>query len=272
MCDEPTAAIRHKKDSSMVVGMRMLAAGEGDAFVSAGSTGALLAGATLIVKRLKGVKRPAIGTVIPGANHPFLLLDSGANVECRPEMLDAFATMGTVYMEKVLGVKQPKVALVNNGAEETKGTPTYVTAHALLKQNSNIQFVGNVEPKDIPQGDVDVVVCDGFTGNVILKLTEGLAKMLVGQIKGVFLKNALTKLAFLFVKDGMKDFKKKLDADEYGGALMMGVQHPVIKAHGSSNAKAFKNAIRQAKACVEGNVVNTMAEKLALTVPDGTEG
>ncbi len=272
MCDEPTAAIRHKKDSSMVVGMRMLAAGEGDAFVSAGSTGALLAGATLIVKRLKGVKRPAIGTVIPGANHPFLLLDSGANVECRPEMLDAFATMGTVYMEKVLGVKQPKVALVNNGAEETKGTPTYVAAHALLKQNSNIQFVGNVEPKDIPQGDVDVVVCDGFTGNVILKLTEGLAKMLVGQIKGVFLKNALTKLAFLFVKDGMKDFKKKLDADEYGGALMMGVQHPVIKAHGSSNAKAFKNAIRQAKACVEGNVVNTMAEKLALTVPDGTEG
>lgn len=272
MCDEPTAAIRHKKDSSMVVGMRMLAAGEGDAFVSAGSTGALLAGATLIVKRLKGVKRPAIGTVIPGANHPFLLLDSGANVECRPEMLDAFATMGTVYMEKVLGVKQPKVALVNNGAEETKGTPTYVAAHALLKQNSNIQFVGNVEPKDIPQGDVDVVVCDGFTGNVILKLTEGLAKMLVGQIKGVFLKNALTKLAFLLVKDGMKDFKKKLDADEYGGALMMGVQHPVIKAHGSSNAKAFKNAIRQAKACVEGNVVNTMAEKLALTVPDGTEG
>ena len=124
----------------------------------------------------------------------------------------------------------------------------------------------------IPQGDVDVVVCDGFTGNVILKLTEGLAKMLVGQIKGVFLKNALTKLAFLFVKDGMKDFKKKLDADEYGGALMMGVQHPVIKAHGSSNAKAFKNAIRQAKACVEGNAVNTMAEKLALTVPDGTEG
>lgn len=271
MCDEPTAAIRHKKDSSMVVGMRMLAAGEGDAFVSAGSTGALLAGATLIVKRLKGVKRPAIGTVIPGANHPFLLLDSGANVECRPEMLDAFATMGTVYMEKVLNVREPKVALVNNGAEETKGTPTYVAAHALLKQNPNIHFAGNVEPKDIPQGDVDVVVCDGFTGNVILKLTEGLAKMLVGQIKGVFLKNTLTKLAFLFVKDGMKDFKKKLDADEYGGALMMGVQHPVIKAHGSSNAKAFKNAIRQAKACVEGDVVHTMADKLAQTVPEGSE-
>ncbi|WP_367926163.1 phosphate acyltransferase PlsX [uncultured Ruthenibacterium sp.] len=272
MCDEPTAAIRHKKDSSMVVGLRMLAEGKGDAFVSAGSTGALLAGATLIVKRLKGVKRPAIGTVIPGANHPFLLLDSGANVECRPEMLDAFATMGSVYMEKVLGVRDPKVALVNNGAEETKGTPNYVAAHALLKENKNIHFAGNVEPKDIPQGDVDVVVCDGFTGNVILKLTEGLAKMLVGQIKGVFLKNIWTKLAFLAVKSGMKDFKKKLDADEYGGALMMGVQHPVIKAHGSSNAKAFKNAIRQAKACVEGNVVRTMADKLAQTLSDEAEG
>ena len=183
MCDEPTAAIRGKKDSSMVVGLRMLAAGEGDAFVSAGSTGALLAGATLIVKRLRGVKRPAIGTVIPGAKQPYLLLDSGANVECRPEMLSAFATMGSVYMEKVMGRTNPSVGLVNNGAEETKGTPAYVEAHRLLKYNKNIRFAGNVEPKDVPQGNVDVVVCDGFTGNVILKLTEGVAKMLVGEIK-----------------------------------------------------------------------------------------
>ena len=265
MCDEPTAAIRGKKDSSMVVGLRMLAAGEGDAFVSAGSTGALLAGATLIVKRLKGVKRPAIGTVIPGTNHPYLLLDAGANVECRPEMLDAFATMGSVYMQKAKGIKNPTVGLVNNGTEESKGTPDYVAAHALLKKNPHINFKGNVEPKDLPTGEIDVVVCDGFTGNVILKLTEGLAKSLVGEIKQVFLKNVRTKLAFLMVKDGMKAFKAKLDADEHGGALMMGVTKPVIKAHGSSKAKAFKNAIRQAKSCIESDVVGTMRENLAVT-------
>ena len=236
MCDEPTAAIRGKKDSSMVVGLRMLAAGEGDAFVSAGSTGALLAGATLIVKRLRGVKRPAIGTVIPGAKQPYLLLDSGANVECRPEMLSAFATMGSVYMEKVMGRANPSVGLVNNGAEETKGTPAYVEAHRLLKYNKN---------------------------NVILKLTEGVAKMLVGEIKNVFMADLKSKLAYLMVKGGMKDFKKKLDADEHGGALMMGVTKPVIKAHGSSNAKAFKNAVRQAKLCVESGAVESMREKLA---------
>lgn len=263
MCDEPTAAIRGKKDSSMVVGMRMLAEGGGDAFVSAGSTGALLAGATLLVKRLKGVKRPAIATIIPGGKQPFVLLDSGANVECRPEMLSAFATMGSLYAEKVLGRKNPSVGLVNNGSEETKGTPDYVAAHALLKQNKNIRFVGNIEPKDIPQGEVDVVVCDGFVGNVVLKLTEGVAKMLVTEIKKVFLSGILSKLAYVLVKGNMKDFKKKLDADEHGGALMMGVCAPVIKAHGSSNAKAFKNAIRQAKGCVDGGVVEAMREKLA---------
>lgn len=268
MCDEPTAAIRHKKDSSMVVGLRLLAEGKGDAFVSAGSTGALLAGAMLIVKRLAGVKRPAIGTVIPGTVQPYLLLDSGANVECRPEMLNAFATMGSAYMEKVLGRKEPKVCLVNNGAEESKGTPAYVEAHQLLKHNRNIRFGGNIEPRDIPTGEADVVVCDGFTGNVILKLTEGLAKNLMGQIKEVFLKNLSSKLAYLLVKGGMKDFKKKLDADEHGGALLMGVTKPVIKAHGSSGAKAFKNAIRQAKLCVEGGVVDVMAARLAAAQPE----
>ena len=227
------------------------------------ATGALLAGATLIVKRLRGVKRPAIGTVIPGAKQPYLLLDSGANVECRPEMLSAFATMGSVYMEKVMGRANPSVGLVNNGAEETKGTPAYVEAHRLLKYNKNIRFAGNVEPKDVPQGNVDVVVCDGFTGNVILKLTEGVAKMLVGEIKNVFMADLKSKLAYLMVKGGMKDFKKKLDADEHGGALMMGVTKPVIKAHGSSNAKAFKNAVRQAKLCVESGAVESMSEKLA---------
>lgn len=269
MHDEPTAAIRHKKDSSMGVGLRLLAQGEGDAFVSAGSTGALLAGATLIVKRLKGVKRPAIGVVVPGGNRPYLLLDAGANVECRPEMLNAFAVMGSAYAQNVLGRENPTVGLVNNGAEDTKGTPTYVQAHRLLRENHAVNFTGNIEPRDVPAGDVDVVVCDGFTGNVILKLTEGLAKTLVGQLKGVFLKNIGTKLAFLLVKDGMRDFKKKMDADEHGGALMLGVAKPVIKAHGSSNARAFQNAIRQAKLCVESGVVEDMRAKLgALSEPE----
>lgn len=271
MCDEPTKAIRHKKDSSMVVGLRLLADGKGDAFVSAGSTGALLAGAMLIVKRMRGVKRPAIATVVPGGNQPFVLLDSGANVECRPEILNAFATMGSVYAEKVLHRTSPRVGLVNNGAEESKGTPDYVAAHALMKQNTNINFAGNVEPKDIPTGDVDVVVCDGFVGNVVLKLTEGVAKMLVNEIKKVFMSGLGSKLAYLMVKGGMKGFKQKLDADEHGGALMMGVEKPVIKAHGSSGAKAFKNAIRQAKNIVDGGVVDALRERLSALASEETE-
>lgn len=269
MCDEPTAAIRHKKDSSMVVGLNLLAKGEGDAMVSAGSTGALLTGATLIVKRLPKVKRPAIATVIPGAKQPFVLLDSGANVECRAEMLNAFASMGSVYAQKVLKRPNATVGLVNNGTEETKGTPLYVEAHALLKANSAINFAGNIEPKEIPAGEVDVIVCDGFTGNIILKLTEGLAKALMGQLKPVFKKNIITKLAFLAVKGGMKEFKTKMDADEIGGAMFLGVSKPVIKAHGSSGAKAFKNAIRQAKECCEGKVIQAMTE--ALTQQAGDE-
>ncbi|MEG0304280.1 MAG: phosphate acyltransferase PlsX [Oscillospiraceae bacterium] len=262
MCDEPTAAIRNKKDSSMVVALRMLAAGEGDAMVSAGSTGALLTGATLIVKRIKGVKRPAIATMVPATEKPYLLLDCGANAECRPEMLDAFATMGSIYAEKIAHRENPEVALVNIGAEETKGTPTYIEANALMRRNKDINFIGNIEPKDVPYGKADVVVCDGFVGNIILKLTEGVAKMLVGEIKKVFMANLFTKIAFLIVKDGMKTFKKKLDADEAGGALFLGVKQPVIKAHGSSGAKAFKNAIRQAKECVENGVIADMSEAL----------
>ena len=255
MHDEPTAAIRHKKDSSMVVGLRLLAEGKGDAFVSAGSTGALLAGATLIVKRLK---RPAIGVVVPGGQQPYLLLDAGANVECRPEMLNAFAVMGSAYAQNVLGRPNPTVGLVNNGAEDTKGTPVYVEAHRLLRENRAVNFTGNIEPRDVPAGAVDVVVCDGFTGNVILKLTEGLAKTLVGQLKGVFMKSLGTKLAFQ-EPPVHQDF---CAADEHGGALMLGVSKPVIKAHGSSKARAFQNAIRQAKQCVESGVVEDMRAKL----------
>ena len=262
MCDEPARAIRQKKDSSIVVGLNMLKDGKGDAFVSAGSTGALHVGASLIVRTLKGIKRPALATMVPAKKQAYLLLDCGANVECRPEMLAAFAVMGSCYVNKVEGRRSPSVALANNGADEIKGTPMLKEAHQLLKTTPGIRFVGNIEPRDVPGGEVDVVVCDGFTGNVILKLTEGLAKTLVGQLKGVFMKSLGTKLAYLLVRDGMKDFKKKMDADEHGGALMLGVSKPVIKAHGSSKARAFQNAIRQAKQCVESGVVEDMRAKL----------
>ena len=262
MCDEPAKAVRAKKDSSMVVGLRMLAEGKGDAFVSAGSTGALHVGASLIVRTVKGVKRPALATVIPGKT-PFLLLDCGANVECRASMLEAFGVMGSVYMNKVMGLEQPRVALVNNGAEESKGTPTYVEAHQLLKNNKAIHFVGNIEPRDIPAGHADVVVADGFTGNVVLKLTEGLAKYFGSKLKEMFKKSLGTKVGYLLLKGGVADFKKSMDADEYGGAPLLGTRRPVIKAHGSSNARAIQNAIRQARLCVETDLCGVMAESLA---------
>ena len=189
MHDDPVKAVRHKKDSSLVKGLTMLKNGEADAFVSAGSTGALHVGTSLIVRTVKGVKRPALATPMPGAKQNFLLLDCGANVECRPEMLNAFGTMGSVYAEKVMGRETPKVALVNNGAEDTKGTPTYREAHQLLKANPCIHFAGNIEPRYIMDGEIDVVVCDGFVGNVVLKLTEGVAKTLLGMLKKIFLQN-----------------------------------------------------------------------------------
>ena len=268
MHDDPVKAARHKPDSSLVKGLTMLKNGEGDAFVSAGSTGALHVGTSLIVRTLKGVKRPALATPMPGAKQNFLLLDCGANAECRPEMLNAFGTMGSVYAEKVMGRKDPKVALVNNGAEDTKGTPTYREAHQLLKANPCIHFAGNIEPRYIMDGDVDVVVCDGFVGNVVLKLTEGVAKTLLGMLKGVFLKNLVTKLCYLGVKGGLGELKRMMDSEEVGGAPLLGAAKPVIKAHGSSKAKGIKNAIRQAKTCVQNDLCGTMQTALnALQTP-----
>ncbi len=264
MSDEPAKAIRSKKDSSMVVGLKLLAEGKGDAFVSAGSTGALHVGASLIVRTMKGVKRPALATLVPGGVKPYMLMDSGANVECRAGMLEAFGVMGSAYMNKVMGIEQPRVALVNNGAEETKGTPLYQEAHQLLKANPHIHFVGNIEPRDVPSGaDADVVVCDGFTGNVILKLSEGMAKTILGMLKEVFLSGAVTKLAYLLVKDGMAGLKKKMDSEEHGGAPLLGTSRIVIKAHGSSQARGVKNAIRQARLCVQNDLVGTMSAALA---------
>ena len=262
MCDEPARAVRQKKDSSIVVGLNMLKEGKGDAFVSAGSTGALHVGASLIVRTLRGVKRPALATMVPAKQQAYLLLDCGANVECRPEMLAAFAVMGSCYVNKVEGRKNPSVALTNNGAEESKGTPVLRDAHQLLKTTPGIRFVGNIEPRDVPNGEVDVVVCDGFTGNVILKLTEGVAKMLLGMLKQMFLANLGGKLAYLLLKGGVTDLKHQMDSEEYGGAPFLGAKQPVIKAHGSSKAKGIKNAIRQAKICVENDLCGTMQSAL----------
>ena len=263
MCDEPARAIRTKKDSSIVVGLNMLKEGKGDAFVSAGSTGALHVGASLIVRTLRGIKRPALATMVPAKNKAYLLLDCGANVECRPEMLNAFGTMGSVYAEKVMGRTAPKVALVNNGAEDTKGTPTYREAHQLLKANPCIHFAGNIEPRYIMDGEVDVVVCDGFVGNVVLKLTEGVAKTLLGMLKKIFLQNIITKLSYLGIKGGLGELKRMMDSEEVGGAPLLGAAKPVIKAHGSSHAKGIKNAIRQAKLCVANDLCGTMEKALA---------
>ena len=267
MCDEPARAIRTKKDSSIVVGLNMLKEGKGDAFVSVGSTGALHVGASLIVRTLRGIKRPALATMVPAKNKAYLLLDCGANVECRPEMLNAFGTMGSVYAEKVMGRETPKVALVNNGAEDTKGTPTYREAHQLLKANPCIHFAGNIEPRYIMDGEIDVVVCDGFVGNVVLKLTEGVAKTLLGMLKKIFLQNIITKLSYLGIKGGLGELKRMMDSEEVGGAPLLGAAKPVIKAHGSSHAKGIKNAIRQAKLCVANDLCGTMEKALAQLAP-----
>ena len=259
---EPTAILKQYQQSSMARGLQMLANGEGEAFVSAGSTGALVVGGTLIVKRLKGVKRPAIGTVIPCRGGCFLLLDSGANHDCRPEMLRQFGLMGSVYMKRIIGVPNPRVGLVNIGTEETKGTELQVQAYQLMKE-AGYNFIGNVEAREVPLGGCDVAVCDGFTGNILLKTMEGLAALFMGELKAIFMKSLPNKLAAAAVKKDIKGLKKQFDSAEYGGALLLGSRSPVIKAHGSSDAKAFYNAIRQAISCCENNIIGEIESQLA---------
>lgn len=258
----PTAILKSYRDSSMAVGLRLLSEGKGDAFVSAGSTGAFVVGASHIVKRIKGIKRAALAPVIPTVEGRYMLIDCGANAECRPEMLVQFGAMGAAYMNKVLQVENPQVALINNGAEEHKGTPLQQEAYGLLGQ-SPLHFVGNIEARQLPQGGCDVAVCDGFTGNIVLKLTEGLSKALIGQIKGILMKNTATKLAALTLKGGLAEFKKKMDYKEYGGAALLGIARPTIKAHGSSDAKAFKNAIGQAVRFAHEDVIGSIEGYLA---------
>lgn len=259
---QPTEILKSGKNTSMAVGLQALADGKGDAFVSAGSTGALLVGATFIVKRIKGVKRPVIGGVMPSAESPFILVDTGANVECSVPMLCQFAHLGNIYMQKILGVQNPRVALANIGAEETKGTKLQVEAYKALKEEQGINFIGNIEVRDIAFGKADVVVADGFTGNVILKMYEGVAKMITGQLKTMFKKNPVTMLSYLGVKSGMDAFSERMNYKKYGGAPIIGVQKTVIKAHGSSDAYAIKNAVHQAIDCVTGDVAGAIAKTL----------
>jgi len=264
MEDAPLSVVREKKDSSMGVGLKMLAEGKGDAFVSAGNTGALHAGSTLIVRRIKGIQKSAIATILPYQN-PMLLIDSGANIEIVPETYVQFAKMGSVYMKHILGVENPRVGLLNIGAERQKGTKTVMEAYGLLEAAEGIHFIGNVEGKELPFGVCDVLVCDGFSGNIVLKLTEGCASYLVGKLKDVFYANPVSKISYLGVKDGMKKLKKEMDASEYGGAPLLGLSRTVIKSHGSSDAKAFRNAIKQAMGCVENHVTYEIAK---FVVPD----
>ncbi|HHV39577.1 MAG TPA: phosphate acyltransferase PlsX [Tepidimicrobium sp.] len=259
--EEPTLAIRRKKNSSMVVGMRALAEGKGDGFLSAGSTGALLAGGLFIVRRIKGIERAALTTVYPTTKGISLLLDAGANTDCKPQYLEQFAVMGSIYSEKVLGVKEPKVGLANIGTEEGKGNALAKESYNLIKE-LDLNFVGNIEARDLPKGLVDVIVCDGFVGNIILKLTEGMAMSIFSLLKDEFSKSLKSKIGALMLKQQLKSFKSRTDYREYGGAPLLGVRQPVFKAHGSSDALAIKNAIRQVKAFVDGDIVNIIDENI----------
>lgn len=254
-CDEPTSLLKENRDTSLGKAFDLISNGVGDAVVTAGNTGAAVVGSTLIVKRIKGIKRPALGVLIPSQNGCYMLIDCGANSDCRADMLEQFAIMGSAYMKEIVGIDNPKVGLVNIGEEETKGTELQIEAFSLLSK-AKVNFVGNIEPRYIPRGDCDVVVCDGFTGNVILKLSEGLVKLFSTTLKSMFKKNILTKLSALFLSSGIKQFKKSFDYSELGGAPILGAKSPIIKAHGSSNAKAIKNAIRQAIEFVNADVIS----------------
>lgn len=245
MEDDPMSIRTTHAESSMVRSLKMLAGGEGDAVISCGNTGALFTGATLIVRRIRGIRRAALGSVLP-FNGGTLLLDSGANAVVTSEQLVQFAYLGSIYMEKVMGIKNPRIGLLNNGAEEHKGTPTVSETHKILAKASGINFIGNIEGKDIPFGACDVIICDGFTGNIALKTTEGVAKFVMKEIKKVFADGIVSKIAGLLIKKKLYKMKKYFDATEYGGAPFLGLAKPVIKAHGNSDANAIKNAIRQA--------------------------
>ncbi len=245
MDDDPVTAVQKKKDSSMMVALRLLAEGKGDALVSAGNTGALFSGATLIVKRAKGVKRAAIGTLLPGTK-PCLLLDAGANVTVTEVYLEQFAEIGSAYMRKIYGIENPEIGILSNGTEDCKGTPLQIEAGKRLRANNRINFIGNVEASAVMAGACDIVLCDGFTGNVFLKASEGMGKQILSSLKNIYTETLLTKLSYLLIRKKIGRLKKRFDPSEHGGSPILGISKPVIKAHGSSDARAFENAILQA--------------------------
>jgi glycerol-3-phosphate acyltransferase PlsX len=257
MEDKPMCVVRDKKDSSMSVGLRMVANGEADAFVSAGNTGALITGATLIVKRILGINRPAIASVLPLEN-PVLLMDSGANLTVTSDNIMQFAFMGAKYMEKIYNLDRPRVGQLNNGTEYNKGNALQVESYQLLSE-SGLNFVGNIESKAVPFGVCDVLVCDGYTGNILLKSIEGMSKFMMGILKDLLTTNLATQLSSLTMKEKLRDIKHRFDASEHGGAPILGISKPVIKAHGSSDANAIKNAVRQAIYFVETGINTDIA-------------
>ncbi len=259
--EEPALAVRRKKDSSVVIAAKEVSEGRGDALVSCGSTGAVLSAGILIIGRVKGVLRPALAPVIPTRKEPVLLLDCGANADCKPENLVQFAKMGSIYMKDVLKRDNPRVCLANIGAEEHKGNSLMKESYGLLKESS-VNFIGNIEGRDMLNGDCDVVVADGFTGNIILKLTEGVTSHMVSMIKNMLMSSIKTKLAAVMIKNNLKEFKKSMDYEEYGGALLLGVKAPVIKCHGASKEKSVYYGIMQAAKCIESGMVETISKSI----------
>ena len=267
MEDIPTQAIKHKKDSSMVVGFNMLKDGEGDVLISAGNAGALLTGATLLVGRIKGVDRPALAGILPAYKSRLVLMDCGANTNCKPLNLLQFAQMASVYLSTTLGVKNPKVGLLNIGTEETKGNDLTKESYNLLKENAkdcNINFIGNVEGRDAFSGNVDIVVTDGFTGNIFLKSIEGLGKFVKRTLSESLKRNLISKIAAIPSLPAINRFAKTVDYKEYGGALFLGVKKPVVKAHGSSDEKLFEFTIKQAEQFVKNRAVDKLIEEFEL--------
>lgn len=258
MCDDPATVFRHKKDTSMGVGLTMLRDGKADALVSAGSTGALLTGATLITKRVRGIRRAAMAPVIPTTTGRAVLIDCGANAECTPEYLVQFAYLGNFYAKRVLGIGTPRVGLLNIGAEDSKGTDLQKQTLVRLREADaagHLHFIGNIEAKEAIKGGCDVIVTDGFSGNILLKTMEGVGSFAGSALKGMFKKNLLTKLAALAVMPGLRDFKAQLDPNKVGGTVFIGISKPVIKAHGASNAEAIENAVGQAEQFAQSGLV-----------------
>lgn len=267
MCDDPSTVFRRKKDTSMGVGLTMLREGEGDALVSAGSTGALLTGATLITKRIRGIRRAAMAPVIPTTKGSAVLIDCGANAECTPEYLLQFAYLGNFYAKRVLGVAEPRVGLLNIGSEDSKGTALQKETLALLKKadaDGHLRFIGNIEAKEAIKGGCDVIVCDGFSGNVLLKTMEGVGSFAGTALKNIFKKNLLTRLAAAMVLPGLNDFKARLDPNKVGGTAFIGIAKPVIKAHGASNAEAVENAVGQAVAFARSGLIADIEANVGL--------